>query len=171
MFLVGRLWPLRPADWQYKEDPIRTPVIELVDGLRYWINWDLKHVLTLPPAEIDRLFDAEGFAPVARLRESHALGLQQKLLSSLGRVGLTAPMPATFLMRVEMLLPGPDRKLVRVSVPSLAVNDGVCFVGRPGDRDMRLVLTEDQCEGISDAIGVFDIGRVHSDAHLAFRYL
>jgi hypothetical protein len=171
MFLVGRLRPLRPADWQYKDDPIRTPVIELVDGSRHWINWDLRHVLTLSPAEIGRLFDdAVGFATVARLRESHALELQQKLLSSLGRVGLIAPMPATFLMRVELLLPGTDRKLFNVQAPSLA-EDGVCFVGRPGDKDMRLVLTEDQCEGISDAIGAFDIAQIHPNAHPAFTYL
>lgn len=171
LFLVGRLRPLRPADWQYKDDPVRTPVIELADGSRHWINWDLKHVLSLSSAEIGQLFDNPiGFATVARLRESHALELQQKLLSSLGRVGLIAPMPATFLMKVELLLPGADRKVIRVPVPSLG-EDGVCFVGRPGDKDMRLVLTEDQCEGISDAIGAFDIAQIHPAAHTAFTYL
>jgi hypothetical protein len=171
LFLVGRLRPLRPADWQYKEDPIRTPVIELSDGSRHWINWDLKHVLSLSVGEIGRLFDNPiGLAIIARLRESHALELQQKLLSSLGRVGLIAPMPATFLMKVELLLPNPDGRLVRVPVPSLD-EDGVCFVGRPGDKDMRLVLTEDQCEGISDAIAAFDIAQVHPSAHVAYTYL
>ena len=171
MFLVGRLRPLRPADWQYTEDPIRTPVIELADGLRHWIKWDLKHVLTLAPDEIGRLFDdAGGFATVARLRDSHTLELQQKLLSSLGRVGLMAPMPATFLMRVELLLAGTDRKLFNVLVPALTA-EGVCFVGRRGDKDMRLVLTEDQCEGISDAIGAIDIDQIDPKAHPAFAYL
>ena len=171
MFLVGRLRPLRPADWQYKDDPVRTPVIELLDGARHWINWDLKHVVSLSPAEIGRLFDdSRGLAIVARVRESHALELQQKLLSSLGRVGLIAPMPATFLMKVELLVPGLDKKLVRVKTPALA-EDGVCFVGRPGDKDMRLVLTEDQCEGISDAIAAFDIDQIHPNARTAFTYL
>jgi hypothetical protein len=171
MFLVGRLRPLRPADWQYKDDPVRTPVIELSDGSRSWIRWDLKHVVTLSPAEISALFDdPAGFAPIARLRESHALELQQKLLSSLGRVGQTAPMPATFLMRVEVLLPNADRKLISVPVSALA-EDGVCFVGRPGDKDMRLVLTEDQCEGISEAIAGYAIEQVHPSAHTAFTYL
>ena len=170
MFLVGKLRPLRPADWQYTEDPIRTPVIESADGSRHWIKWDLKHVLTLVPDEIGRLFDdAGGFATVARLRESHALELQQKLLSSLGRVGLMAPMPGTFLMRVELLLAGTDRRLFNVPVPSLTAR-GVCFVGRP-DKGMRLVLTEDQCEGISDAIGGIDIDQINLDAQLAFAYL
>jgi hypothetical protein len=171
LFLIGRLRPLRPADWSYKDDPVRTPVIELTDGTHHWINWDLKHVLSLSSIEISRLLDDEaGFATVARLRESHALELQQKLLSSLGRVGLVAPMPATFPVKVELLLPSPDRKLMRLAVPSLT-EDGVCFVGRPGDKDMRLVLTEDQCEGIADAITAFDIQRIHPQSHVAFVYL
>jgi len=171
MFLAGRLRPLRPTDWQYKDDPIRTPVIELLDGTRHWINWDLKHVVSMSPADISRLFDdPSGLVIVARARESHALELQQKLLSSLGRVGLTAPMPATFLMKVELHVPGTDRKLVRVQTPALA-EDGVCFVGRPGDKDMRLVLTEDQCEGISDAIACLDIEQIHPNARTAFTYL
>ena len=171
LLLVGWLSPLRPADWQYKADPVRTPVIELADGSRHLIKWDLKHVLSLSAAEIGRLFDDPmGFTTVARLRESHALELQQKLLSSLGRVGLVAPMPATFLMKVELLLPGVDKKLIRVSVPALG-EGGVCFVGRSGENDMRLVLTEDQCEGISDAIGAFNIAQIHPTAHTAFTYL
>jgi hypothetical protein len=171
LFLVGRLRPLGPADWSYKDDPIRTPVIELGDGSRHWINWDLKHVLSLSPADLGRLFDGPtGFAIVARLRELHALELQQKLLSSLGRVGLIAQMPATFPMKVELLLPDTQRKLVRVAVPSLN-EPGVCFVGRPGDKDMRLVLTEDQCEGISDTISAFDIERIHPKSQVAFAYL
>jgi hypothetical protein len=36
---------------------------------------------------------------------------------------------------------------------------------------MRLVLTEDQCEGIADAIGAFDIAQIHPTAHTAFTYL
>ena len=134
MFLVGRLRPLSPVDWQYRDDPVRTPVIELIDGSRSWIRWDLKHVVALSPEEIGQLFDDPGgFAPIARLRRSHALELQQKLLASLGRVGLTAPMPATFPMRVEVLLPDSAGKLTRVTVPALA-DDGVCFVGRPATR-------------------------------------
>lgn len=171
LFLVGRLRPLRPADWQYKDDPVRTPVMEQADGTRFWIHWNLKHVLSFSHAEINRLLDdAAGFVIVDRLRESHALEVQQKLLSSLGRVGLTAPMPATFLMKVEVFLPDTDKKLFRLSVPSLAV-DAVCFVGRPGEKDMRLVMTEDQCEDISEAISSFDVEKIHTNARTAFTYL
>jgi hypothetical protein len=56
-------------------------------------------------------------------------------------------MPATFLMRVEVLLPDTNGKLVGLEVPSLA-NDGVCFVDRPGGKDMRLVLTEDHAKAL-----------------------
>ena len=134
-------------------------------------QWDLKHVETLSPAKIVQLLaDPNGLLTVARLRESHALELQQKLLSSLGRIGLVAPMPATFMMRVDVYLPDAERRLVRLPVPALA-DDGVCFVGRPGDKDMRLVLTEDQCEQIAEAIGDYDLAKVHPNAHPAVTYL
>ena len=39
------------------------------------------------------------------------------------------------------------------------------------DKDMRLVLTEDQCEGIAETISAFDIGQVHQSSRVAFTYL
>lgn len=169
LFLVGILKLLQPADWSYKDDPIRTPVLELAEGQRWWIKWDLKHIETLSHVELDRVLTAaNGFEIVARLRESHALELQQKLLASLGRVGQIAQMPATFHMQVGVFLPDAERRLVRLDVPTLEQEGGVCYVGREGQ---RVVLCEDVCEAICAAIASYDQALVHTRAREAVAFL
>jgi hypothetical protein len=102
-------------------------------------------------------------AVIARLRESHALELQQKLLSSLGRVGLMAQMPATFPVRVEAGVPDMTGAVLPLN-PQVEALNGVCYVGRPGERDMRLILPEDACEAICAALASLDMERVHVQA-------
>lgn len=170
LLLVGDLRPLVASDWSYKEDPARTPVIEL-DGARYWIKWDLKHVDTIAqPALTDALAEGGGLKLVARLREAHALELQQKLLSGMGRVGLPALMPATFPIEVKIGFPDGQRNLRLVNVPALE-NDGVAFIGRPGASKMRLVLGEDAIDAIHAAVNEVDLETVHEQAAPAVQYL
>lgn len=175
LLLVGTLQPFTPSDWKYKDDSARTPVIEMANGERFWIRWNLKHIETLSHAEIDNLLSGEQppFEIIARLRESHALELQQKLLSSLGRIGITAPMPATFHMTVEAYLPGISKKPFRLEIPTLD-DGGVCFIGRPGDDGKpqeRLILAEDACEAICQAIGSVNLITVHQSAHEIIKHL
>lgn len=170
LLLVGELRPLGARDWSYADDPVRTPVIEL-DATRYWIKWDLKHIDTIGHEVLGASLDADGgLALVGRLREAHALELQQKMLSAMGRVGLPALMPATFAMQVQVAYPGPDRAPVPLDIPALQ-NDGVCFVGRPGTAKMRLVLSEDAGEAVSTAIAALDVATIHPNAADALRYL
>lgn len=170
LLLVGELRPLGARDWSYADDPVRTPVIEL-DATRFWIKWDLKHVDTIgQDALAASLVDNGGLALVARLREAHALELQQKMLSAMGRVGLPALMPATFPMQVQVAYPGADRAPVLLNIPALE-NDGVCFVGRPGTAKMRLILSEDAGEAVLAAIAALDPAAVHPNAADALRYI
>lgn len=172
LLLGGTLKLLGAADWSYKEDPVRTPIANIADGTKQWIKWDLRNLQMLTHEELDRaLNDAAGLGVFARLRESHALELQQKLLSSMGRVGLIAPMPATFAMRVEAYVPGPDRKLVKLNVPVLPESECVCYVGRSGLKHTRLVLTEGACEAICEHLVSADLATVHSSTHDAIKYL
>lgn len=165
LMMHGALCALDASTWVYGDGPIRTPIIEFASGERHWIRWNLKHIETISHAELEALLAAvDGFSVVSRLRESQALELQQKLLSSLGRVGLLSPMPGTFAAKVEVYLPGTDQKLLRVEVPGLAADCGVCFVGRSGQNDMRLMLCENDCEAICKAIAAFDADRVHPEA-------
>ena len=170
LLLVGELRPLAARDWSYEEDPVRTPVFTL-DDTQYWVKWDLKHVDTLgQDALAASLAHDGGLTLVGRLREAHALELQQKMLSGMGRVGLPAPMPATFPMTVRIAYPGPDRIPVTIPLPALE-NDGVCFVGRPGTGKMRLVLSEDGGETVSVAVAALETALVHPNALQALTYL
>lgn len=172
LLLVGELRPLGPTTWTYKEEPTRTPVMRLPSGENLWIKWDLKHIETVSHKELEVLFeDPKGFILAARLRESHALELQQKLLSNLGRVGLTAPMPATFPLVVDVYLPDAERRPRRLDIPLLLQNGGVRFVGRQGESDTRLVLTETTCDAICQQIQQVDLNTVHPNAHAALNYV
>lgn len=168
LLMKGTLVPLKAeGDWSYRDQPIRTVVYEVTPDERYFIKWDLKHVESLSQEELRfQLAAPAGLEVVARLREAHALELQQKLLSSLGRVGLLAPMPATFPVKVEAYLPGLDRKLFKVSIPSLEDNPAVVCAGRKSDMSAssRLVLCEDACEGLCRALQALDLTTVFDGA-------
>ncbi len=169
LLMKGTLVPLKAErDWSYKDLPIRTVVYEVTPDERYSIRWDLKHVESLSQEELRmQLAAPTGLEVVARLREAHALELQQKLLSSLGRVGLLAPMPATFPIKVEAYLPGLDRMPFKVSIPALSDNPAVVCAGRKADMSAssRLVLCEDACEGLCRALQELDLTTVYTAAH------
>lgn len=165
LLLIGELVTLKTEVWNAKSDGARTPVFDMGDGIRRSIKWDVKHVHTLSHAELNDMLHPEHpiFEKVARLRDLHALELQQKLLSSMGRVGLAAPMPATHAVRIEAFTVGGDKKLRKLDIASLA-DGGVCFIGRNSDGDKpqeKLVLTEGACEDICRAIDQVDPETVH----------
>jgi hypothetical protein len=169
LLLVGALKKITPKAWHYRDEGPKTPVLELADGSRFWIKWNLKHIETLTHAELKELLTDEDceFDIVARLREAHALELQQKLLSNLGRVGLVTPMPATFELIVEAFLPDAQLNLIKLDIPTLN-EGGVCFVGRSetsNKSEERLMLTETACEAIVDAITTVDLNTVHDKTH------
>lgn len=165
LLLVGKLRLLTVTDWNYKDEWPKTPIIDLGEGNRCWIKWNVKHFETLSPDELEHVLKKEdcAFEVIARLREAHALELQQKLLATMGRVGLLAPMPATFPMKVEAFLPGLDCKLLKLDIPLLD-DGGVCYVGRERESKKaqeRLVLTESACEAIFRKLETMDLQTVH----------
>ena len=162
LLLKGSLIALTSANWSSAGEPVRTAVCE-VGEQRFQISWDLKHIEAISAEDLRKSFDApNGFRVIARLRESHALELQQKLLSSLGRIGLVATMPATFPTEVSAYLPGPDSRLFPLTAPALTENPGVFFIGRKENkRAVTLVLCEEACEGLHDAISAVDIQTIH----------
>lgn len=169
MLLVGTLKPLSARDWSYEDDPVRTPVAEF-DGERYWIKWNLKHVDMIAPARLAKSVEEGGLQVVARLRESHALELQQKMLSGMGRVGLPGLLPAAFPVLVRAYVPGADKVPVPLQIEALEA-ESTCFVGRPGIGAMRLVLTDDACEQVERTVAALDVNAVHARAREALQYL
>jgi hypothetical protein len=175
LLLKGTLVPLTQTNWFYKDskDVIRTAVYQSTSGERFYIKWDPKHIEAVSDDDLKKILDApNGFHIVGRLREAPALELQQKLLSKWGRVGLLAPMPATFPVKIEAYFPNLQKKLAKIEAKGLTDNAGVCFVGRKNEEEARvLVLCEDACESLCKAVQAITLEQVEAVARPVVEFL
>jgi hypothetical protein len=132
----------------------------------------LKHLDTVSRAQLEAALESGDIRIVARLRESHALELQQKVLAGLGRVGLVAPLPGTFPVEVEAYYADIDGRAAHLNVAALA-DGAVCFVGRDENANqvIRLVMTEGCCDGIQLALTALSEGNVAGAARTAFGHV
>jgi hypothetical protein len=164
LLMAGNIFQLESRSWNYKESPSpKTPILEIDDKHRVWIKWNVKDLRMLTPNEIADLLKVGGtYRVAARMRESNALEIQQKVLSSMGRIGLLAPMPATFEVTVRAYYQGSDGMAHDYEAPVLAKEGGVCFVGRDkdGKENTRLILTEQAIDDLMAAIGRLDSAAV-----------
>lgn len=170
LFMVGETKDVdAPAAGQPAEG-LRTPILSLGDTRRVWVVWRPTHLITLSFEEVHTLFSTTNASVkrLARLRTANAVSLQQQLLSSLGRVGLVAPMPSTFPIQVAVHYPSKNHKLVPLSIGDEETITGVCYVGRGTDKmvatapfdsihrfaflDALEGLTDDQVSGHSRAL-------------------
>lgn len=170
LLLVGSVKPLDREAWRYGGDA-RTPSI-MVDGQLSWIAWKLKHIDTVAWPALREAMANGRVEVVARLREAPALELQQRLLSGLGRVGLVAPMPATFPVEVEAYVPDGGGVPRPVNVPEFA-DGAVCYVGRDAEAKvcLRLVLTEPGCDGLEQALAGMNIEDVANASRPSFQHV
>ena len=170
LFLAGKLYPVSRTAWKYSSDA-RTPAICIDDKLLS-IEWDLKHIDTMSWPQLHKSLEENKVRVVARLREDHALELQQKLLAGLGRVGLVATLPATFPLNIQAFFPDINGVPQQLDVPSFN-QGGVCFVGRDKDSNqvIRLVITEDACDGLQDALQAIPDRQVEQNALKALKYI
>jgi hypothetical protein len=170
LLLVGKLIKLKAKDWSYGPDA-RTAALQIDDEL-YWVKWNLKHVDTVSWKQLEDALEGGSVKVAARLREAHALEIQQRVLAGLGRVGLVAPLPATFPVEVEAYFADAGGIPSRLPVPAL-VDGAVCFVGRDreGNPSLRLVLTEGGCDGLVDAIGALAPNQVAPAAGTALGHI
>lgn len=169
LFLVGTPVPMERADWVYGSDN-RTVAIT-IRGAMSWIKWNLKHVDTLAWAQLNRALTNGRLEIFARLRDAHALELQQRVLAGLGRVGLVAPMPATFPVSIEAFYCGLAHVPITLPMDDL-VNAAVCWVGKDqhGKPVSRLVLTEEACDSLQSAMNALSEQDIATEARSAFRH-
>jgi hypothetical protein len=166
----GKIKDIGALQWSYAQDA-RTPAILIEEELRS-IKWNLKDIRTLTWGELDQAFQAGTVRVAARLREAHALEIQQKMLAGLGRVGLVAPMPATFPVSLEVFGLGPDGALIPLPFAALA-DDAVIWVGRDDDGApiRRLVPTERLCDGLDDCLAGLDEATIFEGARPALNHV
>ncbi|TAK44080.1 MAG: hypothetical protein EPO27_13375 [Betaproteobacteria bacterium] len=164
MLLSGKLEPLVPGSWTYAGQSMRTPITILPDGSRMWVSWDLKDVQTLSWTDLDAQLANNGLLRrIGRLRELYALELQQKLLADFGRVGQLAPMPAYFPVLASVFYVGTDGKAKQLILDEL---ESAVYVGRATKPQPvhRLVLSEQACDRMRDAVQALDSNLVHTAA-------
>jgi hypothetical protein len=170
LLLVGTLKRLEARAWTYGDDA-RTPVIH-IENEPYWVKWDLKHIDTVSHEQLDRVFETGDLTAVARLREAHALELQQRVLSGLGRVGIVATLPATFPVDIEAYYANTEGIPTTLEVPALS-EGAVCYVGRD-ERSapvLRLVMTDLSCDAVIDAVAALEEHQIAEDARRAFTHV
>ena len=84
----------------------------------------------------------------------------------MGRVGVTAQMPATFPVEVSAYRLGASGQLIELNLAEAKREGGVCYTGRDqdGKENTRLVLTEAVVDELVSAIQAIDDGLVHPKA-------
>lgn len=167
LFLKGQSKQISDQSWLYKGD--KSPAVS-IDGTLCRIDWDLQKYTTLPLAELKTLIEDGSVRRVARLRQPHVLELQQKLLTSMGRVGLPAPMPARIPTTVNAHYYGADLKRKTLEAQELSAGCA-CFVGRDekGNRVVSLVLTENACENAITALDSLSEGDFHGNGRASLK--
>ncbi len=170
LLLIGSIKQLGVKDWTYGDDA-KTSAIR-IDNQLCWIKWNLKHIDTVSLQQLDKAINSQDFYLAGRLREGHALELQQRLLSGLGRVGQMAILPATFPVELDLFYADLDGKLSSLNIEGLT-DGAVCFAGREpkGGQSLRLVMTEMIVDGVLSALEKIDENQVSERARQAFKHV
>ncbi len=144
LLLKGKAKPISEDNWLYKG--VRSPALD-IGGNLYRVDWNLLQYETMPLAAATTLYREESLIRIARLREQHALEIQQKLLSSLGRVGLPAHLPAVLPLDVRAFYYSDKLELTPLDTPDIQ-SESMCFVGRDAKSNQvaRVVLSETGCD-------------------------
>ena len=166
MLLSGKLESLEPRNWTYQSSPpVRTAIVILSNGERKWIKWDLKDIKTLGWCELDDLIgQQQKLKRIGRLREIYTIEIQQKLLADFGRIGRPANLPVSFPVAVSLFYVDTARKAQKLHVEQIEY--AVCYVGRGKSPKPvhRLVLTEQACDLIEQALQDLEDSNVHNSA-------
>lgn len=173
LLLSGSITDIAPKSWTYTKNTFKTPIMKLSHDRRVFVRWDAKDIVTLPHPEIRNLISPDGpYGLHLRLRESHALELQQRLLAEMGRIGLVAHMPGTFPVQVEAYFHAPEG-LRKFDLEVANREGGVCYVGRDEDahEHTRLVMIEAAIDELMLRVDRLTLGELHDKAKPALARL
>jgi len=168
ILLPGILNDLKPVSWSYQSKIVRTPVI-ILDEKRKWIKWNPKEVHTIPKSELrDSLIEGD-LIRIGRLRELYALNIQQHVFQRLGRIGLTANLPAVFPVDVSFYYVDPESCAQELDI--MHQNPAACYVGRTTTSKAihHLVLSEQTCDQIRLALLNISEESVQSNARASVK--
>ena len=170
LLMAGKVKEMRPADSGRASRKLCTPVLDLTPERRVWVDWQKDNLVTMTPKELGKLLSAGGGGQIlVRLRAVHAVALQQQLLGDLGRVGLAAPMPATFPIDVRVLYPSRGETLVPLEFEHGQSIPGVCHAGRRENAVARVALDSGHRFPILDALQDLCADGVHHNSQNKIR--
>lgn len=166
ILLRGNIRELSLNTWVCNDNELITPIVKIGDSYKS-IKWDAKSIETLSAQDITFLLSSKKIKKVARLRENATLSLQQVCLSSIGRIGLIAPMPASYAIELDAFYMDSNKELKEVYLKNSELPDddiGVCYVGRyNGKKNIkRISLSEDLASNLRRAISNISIDNVLS---------
>ena len=152
LLVTGKLHPLKMnAPILGGSAPV-TPVLSLVANRRFQIEWDLGALQTITMKRVENLLsDAGDGSVIARLRDVSALGLRQKLLSNVGRVGEMASPPKSFAFETSVHIPLRNGKLKRLALPNDHSLSGSCLIHRKSEH-ADLVFDQSNEYELTDAL-------------------
>lgn len=172
LFMVGDLKEIKHSSWPPSSTLVTTIFKDSETSVTYSIKWNPKHLEMLTHDDINKILsDGGSFKKVARLREIHAIELQQKLLADIGRVGLMAPSPATFPIWIKFLVPDTNGALIPLQISESMFEKGVCYIGREGDKNKRMILSEDTCDLLQRKMNELEVSIIHPKASNNFERL
>jgi len=165
MMLPGKLNELLPSDWSYSYDPLKTPILTLPNDERKWVKWNPREVQTILHDDLKSSLTNGDLIQIARLRELYALDLQQRVLQRLGRIGLTANLPAVFPVDISFCYANSDGQAHQLEINHQ--NPAACYVGRTKNSKPihHLVLSEQTCDQIGLALSSLSEESVHPSTH------
>lgn len=163
ILLKGNLIPLTLESWT-NDTKDRTPIIK-IDDEYLSIKWDMKHIETISQETVITLLGKDKTLEIiARLRENSALALQQACLSGIGRVGLLAAMPASYIVEADFYFINNESKLEKILLGNIApeLRNGICYVGRNNDvRNVKTVIfSEDLSENLHSTLDKLNIEEI-----------
>lgn len=166
LLMGGTTQVLTPNAWKYKNSGCCTPCLKAKNGQFLRVQWNPKDLQMLEPRALRAMLETGGgYEILGRLREVHALELQQQVLSTLGRVGLVAQLPASFAVQLTAYTVDIESSLRQLSVPSFS-GPSILYTGRDKDSGSvcHLVLSEAQCDELRSAIRSIERITVHPKA-------
>ncbi|MCY4000892.1 MAG: hypothetical protein OXF06_03590 [Bacteroidetes bacterium] len=168
ILLSGKLNELKPENWSYTSEIVKTSVI-ILDNQRKWIKWDLREVRTILRDDLKASLINDDLIQIGRLRELNALNLQHRVLQRLGRIGLTANLPAVFPVDVSFYYLDPKSRIKKLEI--IHQNPATCYVGRAKNSKPihHLVLSEKTCDQIRIALLNLSEESVHSRAQASLK--
>ncbi|ADD75689.1 Hypothetical Protein PANA_0522 [Pantoea ananatis LMG 20103] len=165
LLLKGKISNLSLNSWIANDNEIITPIVKIDDEFKS-IKWDVKSIETLLAKDISNMLENNFIKKIATLRENAALSIQQNFLASVGRVGLIAPMPASYIVKLELFYLDKNKKLKKIDLTennSPQENFAICYVGRylQEKNSKSITLSEELAENIRKSICDIDIEDVY----------